>query len=348
MRAPVTHVEGRRHTIKKLLNDPVQFVDEAVEGLLLAYPHHIKASTEDPRVLVRAQRPAKPHVGIVTGGGSGHLPLFLGYVGPGLATAVAVGNVFSAQSSDAALAAIRAADSGEGVLVLIGNYTGDRLNFELARDLAEAEGRHTTMVLAADDVASAPAERASDRRGVAGIFFAYKCAGAAAEAGAPLDEVTKVAEKTTQATRTMGVGLAPTILPTTGRPTFTLSAEDMEVGIGIHGEPGVRRAKLESADEVADTLLAAAANELDLDSGSRVAILVNGLGATPPEELYVLNRRVHHRLQKSGVNVYRTFVGEFATSLEMAGASISILRLDDELAGLLDAPARSPFVPGSI
>jgi dihydroxyacetone kinase-like protein len=299
-------------------------------------------------VLARADAPVAGQVGIVTGGGSGHLPLFLGYVGPGLATSVAVGNVFSAQSSDAALEAIRIADSGRGVLVLIGNYTGDRLNFELARDLAEAEGRDTRMVLVADDVASAPASRAADRRGVAGVFFAYKCAGAAAAAGASLDEVTTVARRVAAATRTMGVGLSPTVLPTTGRPTFTLDDDEMEIGIGIHGEPGVRRGRLESADDVADALLAAVAAELQLADGSRVALLVNGLGATSPEELYVLNRRAHEQLRKAGVTVHRSFVGEFATSMEMAGASISLLRLDDELTALLDAPARSPFVPGSM
>lgn len=347
MRSP-TRPSERRSVIKKLLNDPGHFVDEVIEGLLLAYPAHLKAVPGDGRVLARADAPVSGQVGIVTGGGSGHLPLFLGYVGPGLATSVAVGNVFSAQSSDAALTALRAADSGRGVLVLIGNYTGDRLNFELARDLAEAEGRKTRMVLVADDVASAPPDSAEDRRGVAGIFFAYKCAGAAAGAGASLDEVTAVAERVVAGTRSMGVGLSPTVLPTTGRPTFTLAEDEMEIGIGIHGEPGVRRGTLESADDVADDLLAAVTAELDLGDGSSVALLVNGLGATSPEELYVLTRRAHQQLQESGVRVHRTFVGEFATSMEMAGASISVLRLDDELIALLDAPAVSPFVPGSM
>jgi len=232
------------------------------------------------------------------------------------------------------------------VLVLIGNYTGDRLNFELARDLASAEGRETRMVLVADDVASAPASRAPDRRGVAGIFFAYKCAGAAAAAGASLDEVAEVARRTCDATRTAGVGLSPTVLPTTGRPTFTLADDEMEIGIGIHGEPGVRRGRLETADAIADTLTGTAAEELGLAVGSRVALLVNGLGATSAEELYVLTSRVHDQLGKAGVRVHRSFVGEFATSMEMAGASVSLLRLDDELAGLVDAPAYSPFVPG--
>jgi dihydroxyacetone kinase len=299
-------------------------------------------------VLVRAGGAPAGEVGIATGGGSGHLPLFLGYVGAGLATSVAVGNVFSAQSSDAALAAIRAADAGRGVLVLIGNYTGDRLNFELARDLAEADGLDTRLVLFADDVLSAPPERSADRRGVAGVAFAYKCAGAAAAAGASLDDVTAVAARVAARTRTAGVGLSPTVLPTTGRPTFQLADDEMEVGIGIHGEPGVRRGTLQSADAVADTLLDAVTAELDLAPGARVALLVNGLGATSAEELYVLTGRLHSRLDQRGVTVHRTLVGEFATSMEMAGASVSMLHLDDELETLLDAPCRSPFLPGSL
>ncbi|WP_238992855.1 dihydroxyacetone kinase subunit DhaK [Jiangella aurantiaca] len=296
-------------------------------------------------MLVRSGGTPAGQVGIVTGGGSGHLPLFLGYVGPGLASAVAVGNVFSAQSSDAALAAIRAADSGAGVLVLIGNYTGDRLNFELAADLAEAEGRTVRIVRAADDVASAPPERAGDRRGVAGIVFAYSCVGAAAARGDALEDVVAVAERTIAATRTMGVGLSATVLPTTGRPSFEIGADEMEIGIGIHGEPGRVRGPLRPADDVADDLLDSVAAELGLVAGSRVAVLINGLGATSPEELYILARRVHHRLAALDVEVHRTLVGEFATSMEMAGASISVLALDNELTALLDAPADSPLVP---
>nr|WP_275264599.1 dihydroxyacetone kinase subunit DhaK [Jiangella asiatica] len=316
--------------------------------MLLAHPGHFAASEQNPRVLVRRGGTPAGQVGIVTGGGSGHLPLFLGYVGPGLASAVAVGNVFSAQSSDAALAAVRAADSGCGVLVLIGNYTGDRLNFELAADLAEAEGRAVRIVRVADDVASAPPERAGDRRGVAGIVFAYSCVGAAAARGDSLEDVVAVAERTIAATRTMGVGLSATVLPTTGRPSFEIGADEMEIGIGIHGEPGRVRGPLRPADDIADDLLDSVLAELGLGAGSRAAVLVNGLGATSPEELYVLARRAHHRLSALGVEVHRTLVGEFATSMEMAGASISVLALDDELTALFDAPADSPLVPRSL
>lgn len=303
----------------------------------------MRSATPGNRALARADAPLANRVGIVTGGGAGHLPVFLGYVGTGLATAAAVGNVFSAHSSDAALAAIHAADGGMGVLCLYGNYTGDRLNFELACDLAAAEGIKTTSVLVADDVASAPADRAGERRGVAGLFFVYKCAGAAVECGYDLAAVTAVAQHAASATRSMGVGTKPTVLPFAGEPTFVLADGEMEIGIGIHGEPGIRRGPLESADAIADQLFDAVSAELGLTADARVAVLVNGMGATPLEELYLLYRRVHRRLGERGVRVHRAYVGNYATSLEMAGASLSILRLDDELIPLLDAPAHSPF-----
>lgn len=325
------------------MNSPEAFADEAVEGILAAHSDSLRSAGAANRALVRADAPNPGKVGIVTGGGSGHLPVFLGYVGSGLATAVAIGNVFSAQSSDAALAAIEAADAGAGVLCLYGNYTGDRLNFELACDLAQANGIRTTSVRVADDVASAPADRANERRGVAGLFFAYKCVGAAAERGDDLDKVTAVAQRVVESVRSMGVGLAPSVLPTSGKPTFSLGENEMEIGIGIHGEPGPRRGQLRSADEVADQLLDAVLPELEISAGSRIAVLVNGLGATPPEELYIVYRRLHQRLDKMDVTVHRAYVGEYATSLEMAGLSVSVLRLDEELTQLLDAPAHSPF-----
>jgi dihydroxyacetone kinase len=329
--------------MRKLINSPEAFVDEMLEGLLAAHSDQLRRVPGHDRALVRADAPLAGRVGIVTGGGSGHLPVFLGYLGPGLATGVAVGNVFSSPSADAMLAATRAADGGAGVLYLYGNYTGDRLNFELAGDLAEADGIATASVLVTDDVASAPRDRMDERRGVAGLVFAYKCAGAAAERGDDLAAVAEVARRTVAMTRTMGVALAPSVVPTVGRPTFTLGEDEMEVGIGIHGEPGVRRGPLESADAVADQLLDAVGAELELGAGSRVAVLVNGLGATPLEELYILFRRVIRQLEASRVVMHRAFVGEYATSLEMAGASLTLLRLDDELVRLVDAPARSPF-----
>jgi dihydroxyacetone kinase/dihydroxyacetone kinase-like protein len=329
--------------VKKLINDPEQFVDEMLEGLLLAHPDQLRSASEDARALVRADAPQKGRVGIVTGGGSGHLPTFLGYVGEGLCSGVAVGNVFSSPSSEQVLDATRASDGGAGVLYLYGNYGGDVLNFDLAADMAELEDIRTRTVLVTDDVASQPKERAADRRGVAGLFFAYKCAGAAAERGDDLDGVAAAAQAAVDATRTMGIGLSPTILPTVGKPTFELEEGEMEVGIGIHGEPGVHRGPLESADAVTDRLLEPIVADLALQRGERVAVLVNGLGATPLEELYLVYRRVHQRLQELGVEIERRYVGEFATSLEMAGASVSVMRLDDTTSALLAAPARSPF-----
>ena len=329
--------------MKKLINHPAAFVDEMLDGILTAHSDQLKPAGPDRRSIVRADAPVAGRVGIITGGGSGHLPVFLGFVGQGLCSGVAVGNVFSSPSMDQILDATRAVDGGAGVLYLYGNYGGDVMNFDLAAEMAEAEGISVTTVLVADDVASAPPERADDRRGVAGLFFAYKIAGAAAEHGAPLEQVADAARHALGNTRSMGVGLSPTILPAAGKPTFELGDGEMEIGIGIHGEPGVRRGPLETADEVADDLLAAIAADLGLATGDRVAVLVNGLGATPLEELYIVYRRVHASLASRGVEVDRQFIGEFATSLEMAGASLTIMRLDDRLTELLDAPARSPF-----
>lgn len=329
--------------MKKIINEPLRFVDEFLEGILLAHPDLVKTPGDDPRILVRADAPVAGKVGIVTGGGSGHLPLFKGYVGKGLCDGVAIGNVFSSPSSAQVLEATKAVNGGAGVLYLYGNYGGDVFNFDLSVDMAELEGIPTRTVLGCDDVASQPKERAADRRGVAGIIFAFKAAGAAAERGDSLDEVAAVAQDIVENTATMGVGLTPTILPTTGKPSFELAEREMEIGIGIHGEPGIHRGELESADQIADHLLAPLVADLSLVAGDRVAVLVNGLGATPLEELYVLYRRVHQNLSAAGIEVAKNYVGEYATSLEMAGASISLLKLNDSRLELLNAAARSPF-----
>ncbi|GAA4287824.1 dihydroxyacetone kinase subunit DhaK [Georgenia daeguensis] len=329
--------------MRKIINKPENFVDEMIEGILLAHPDQVKTPGEDPRILVRADAPVPGQVGIVTGGGSGHLPLFKGYVGKGLASGVAIGNVFSSPSSQQVFEATKAVDGGRGVLYLYGNYGGDVFNFDLAADLAELEDIETRTVLGRDDVASQPKERKHDRRGVAGIFFAYKAAGAAAERGDSLEEVAAVAEDVVEHTATMGIGLSPTILPTTGEPSFDVPDGEMEVGIGIHGEPGIHRGPLETADEITERLLTAIVEDLEITAGDRVAVLLNGLGATPLEELYVMYRRVHQLLADRGVTIERQYVGEYATSLEMAGASVSLLKLDDARLALLDAPAASPF-----
>jgi phosphoenolpyruvate---glycerone phosphotransferase subunit DhaK len=329
--------------MKKILNQPGNFVDEMVEGILLAHPDQLKTPGDDRRIMVRADAPVTGKVGIVTGGGSGHLPLFKGYVGKGLCDGVAIGNVFSSPSSQQCFEATKAVSGGAGVLYLYGNYGGDVFNFDLAADLADLEDIPTRTVLGRDDVASQPKERKTDRRGVAGIMFAYKAAGAAAERGDSLDEVATVAEDVVEHTATMGIGLSPTILPTTGSASFDLPDGEMEIGIGIHGEPGIHRGALETADAITDRIIDALVADLELTAGDRVACLVNGLGATPLEELYVLYRRVHQVLGGLGVEIAKTYVGEYATSLEMAGASISLLALNDERLALLEAPASSPF-----
>jgi dihydroxyacetone kinase/dihydroxyacetone kinase-like protein len=329
--------------MKKIINKPEQFVDEMIEGILLAHPDKVRTPGDDKRILVRADAPLDGKVGIVTGGGSGHLPLFKGYVGRGLCSGVAIGNVFSSPSSQQVFEATKAVNGGAGVLYLYGNYGGDVFNFDLAADLAELEDIPTRTVLGRDDVASQPNERKHDRRGVAGILFAYKAAGAAAERGDSLDEVAAVAEDVVEHTATMGIGLSPTILPTTGALSFDLPEGEMEIGIGIHGEPGIHRGPLETADEITDRIVAALIDDLGLETGDRVAVLVNGMGATPLEELYVVYRRVHQVLSGQGVEIAKSYVGEYATSLEMAGLSISLLKLNDDRLELLNAPALSPF-----
>lgn len=329
--------------MKKIINSADNFVDDVIEGILLAHPQSLTSASFDNRALVRTGAPFAGKVGIVTGGGSGHIPLFLGYVGEGLCTGVAIGNVFSSPSSEQIFAATQAVDGGAGVLYLYGNYGGDVFNFDLAADLAELEDIETATVIISDDVVSAPKERSADRRGVAGMVFAYKIAGAASERGDSLAEVARLATKTNEHVRSMGVGLSPTILPAAGEPTFTLDDGEMEIGIGIHGEPGVHRGALETADQITDRLLHEILSDLDLTVGRSIALMVNGMGATPAEELYIMFRRARQVLDDAGISVHRPYIGEYATSLEMAGASITVLALDDELTGLLDAPAHSPF-----
>ncbi len=327
--------------MRKLINDVDAFVDEVLAAILLAHPDELVAAPGEPRAVVRADAPGD-RVGIVTGGGSGHLPVFLGYVGRGLCSAVALGNVFSSPSAEQVLAATKASDSGRGVLYLYGNYGGDVMNFGLGADLADLEGIETATVLVNDDVLSAPASRGDTRRGVAGMVLAFKCAGAAAERGDDLAEVTRIAMKAVAACRSAGVGLSPTILPAAGKPTFELPEGYMEIGIGIHGEPGSHRGPLETANEVTDRLLEAILPDLP-SSADRVVLMVNGLGSTPLEELYLLYGRAHRTLRDRGISVHRPYVGEYATSLEMAGASITVMAVDDELCELIDAPASSPF-----
>lgn len=328
--------------MQKIINNAERFVDEMLEGILHAHPEQLRAAA--PRAIVRADAPVAGKVAIVTGGGSGHLPVFMGYVGRGLAHGAAIGQVFASPSAEAILETTRAVDGGAGVLQLYGNYTGDVMNFSLAAELAAAEGIEVAAVLAADDVASAPRSKGADRRGIAGIYFLYKIAGARADEGGSLIEVKDVTERAAANLRSMGVALSPCVVPAAGRPTFELPAGEMEIGMGIHGEPGIRRGPLEPADRIAETIVGSLLDDLAYAPGEEAAVLVNGLGATPREELYVLYRRVHSLLEEAGVLIRRVYVGEYATSLEMAGASISLLKLDEELSQLLDAPAESPFL----
>ena len=328
--------------MRKLINRPDDFVDEFIDGILKAHSAELRSVSTDQRALVRLDAPGN-RVGIVTGGGSGHLPLFLGYIGEGLLSGAAVGGVFSSPSPQQILSATMASDSGRGVLLLFGNYGGDILNFELAADLAEAADISTTTVIVHDDVLSAPPERAGSRRGVGGLVLTYKCAGAAAERGDSLEQVTRLAETASRACRSVGVGLSPSILPAAGKPTFELPEGQMEIGIGIHGEPGAHRGPIEPADQIADRMIAAILADSHISAGDTVAVLVNGMGATPAEELYIIYRRVHDQLTTQGTSIAKSYVGEYATSLEMAGASLTIMKLDPELEDLINAPAASPF-----
>jgi dihydroxyacetone kinase-like protein len=286
----------------------------------------------------------KGKVGIVSGGGSGHLPVFTGYIGPGLLDACAIGEVFSSPSVDQMTAAIRVADGGVGVLRLYGNYGGDNMNFDMAGEIMEMEGVPCTTVRVADDVASASLEERSKRRGVAGLVYAYKIAGAKAEGLALLEEVTAVAQKTVDASRSVGVALTPCTIPSVGRPTFELGQDEMEIGMGIHGEPGVRRGPLRKADAITDEMVSLLLADMPLRSQDRVSVLVNSLGATPLEELLIVYRQVSQRLADSGVKIIAPLVGRYATSMEMSGLSITFCKLDDELESLLTAPCDCPFL----
>lgn len=329
--------------MKKILNNPDEFVVEMLDGLLKAHPDMLDFAGGDHHCIVRADAPVAGKVALATGGGSGHLPVFLGYVGRGLLDGCAVGDVFSSPSADQMLEVTRRIHAGKGVLYIYGNYSGDVMNFDMASEMADMEDIEVRTVLVRDDVASAPPEEAARRRGVAGMVFAYKVAGARADQGASLDEVEVVARKALDRIRSIGVALSPCTVPAAGRPTFAIGEDEMEIGMGIHGEPGMRREKLQRADPIAERMTASILADMPLRSGDRVAVMVNGLGATPPEELYILYRKVHALLTERDVQIHRAYVGEYATSMEMAGASLTLFKLDEELSALLDAPAETPF-----
>ena len=329
--------------MKKILNQPSAYVDETLEGLVLAHPESLRRLGEDGRVIARASGPVKGKVGVVTGGGSGHLPVFLGYVGEGLLDACAVGNVFAGPRVGDCQEAVRAADGGAGVLQLYGNYGGDKMNFDMSQEFMELEGLEVSSVRVADDVASAPADQRAKRRGVAGMVYAFKIAGAKAATGATLREVTAAATKAAEACRSIGVALTPCVIPESGKASFEIGDDEIEFGMGIHGEPGIWRGPLKTADALTNEMLDRLLAELTLGKGDRVAVLVNSLGATPAEELYIMYRRVAQVLSDRGVTPVMPLVGRYATSMEMTGASLTLMPLDAELETLLKAPARCPF-----
>ncbi|EEW24730.1 dihydroxyacetone kinase subunit DhaK [Rhodobacter ferrooxidans] len=329
--------------MKKILNNPVDYVDEMLEGLIAAHPHFYRLHGDSGRVVVRAMPGHRGKVGLVTGGGSGHLPVFTGYVGAGLLDACAIGDVFASPSAEQMADAIRFADQGAGVLRLYGNYGGDIMNFDMAGELVEFEDITCTTVVLADDVASAPLAEREKRRGVAGMVYAFKIAGAAAESGRDLAAVTKVAQKAADACRSIGAALSPCTVPQVGKPTFHIAEDEMEMGMGIHGEPGVWVDKLRPADAIAGEMMDRLLADMPLAKGDRVSVMVNSLGATPPEELYILYRIVKARLEAAGATIVMPLVGRYATSMEMAGVSFTLLKLDPELEGLLKAPCECAF-----
>ncbi|MCG8507749.1 MAG: dihydroxyacetone kinase subunit DhaK [Rhodospirillales bacterium] len=325
--------------MKKILNDAYSYVDEMLDGLCAAHPRYCQPLTPSARVVKRPDAPMKGKVGLVSGGGSGHLPLFANYLGQGLLDAVAVGDVFASPSADEVADAMRAADGGAGVLRVYGNYGGDVMNFDLAGEMVAMEGIRSTTVPVADDVASAEPAEAGKRRGLAGMVYAFKIAGAAADAGLDLKEVTRIARKTADSCRSMGAALTPCTVPQSGRPTFENIAGQMEMGMGLHGERGIWQTPIKKADDIAAGILDALLADRPLRPGDRVSPLINSLGATPHEELYILYRAMARRLEETGIEIVMPLVGRFATSMELAGASITLCRLDEELETYLRAPA---------
>ena len=328
--------------MKKLINSAQSYVDDSLAGLVAAHPALV-LDGESGRVVRRRAGASKGKVGIASGGGSGHLPLFTGYVGEGLLTTCSIGNVFEGPNFQSCTEAIRLADVGAGVLLLFGNYGGDKMNFSMASEMLELEGITTRTVLGTDDIASAGIDEKSKRRGVAGIIYAYKIAGAAADAGRDLNEVARIAQKAVDHTRTIGVALGSCQVPGAAAPNFTIADDEIEMGMGIHGEPGIWRGKLKTASALAEEMLERLLAELPLTDGKRVSLLVNGLGATPLEELFIVYAEVSRRLEAQGFTIVQPLVGNYVTSMEMAGMSISLLALDAELEPLLAAPASCLF-----
>ena len=326
--------------MKKVINAPQNVVAEMIQGMTLAFPNHVrKIDTAD--VIVRTDA-KKGKVALISGGGSGHEPSHAGFVGYGMLDAGVCGAVFTSPTPDAVFEAIKAVKTDAGVLLIIKNYTGDVMKFEMAMEMAEAEGIKVDKVVIDDDVAVQNSTYTVGRRGIAGTVLVHKIAGAKAETGASLAEVKATAEKVIANVRSMGMALTPCIIPEAGKPGFTLGDNEMEVGLGIHGEPGVKREEIKPADEIVEELTGKILADMPLASGEEVALLINGLGSTPLMELFIVNKKVNEIITGKGIKIYKTCVGEYMTAIEMAGFSISVLKLDAELKELLDAKADTP------
>lgn len=327
--------------MKKIINNAEQVVEEMLQGLVLAHPQYVKRVAGFD-VLVRANSPVQGKVGLVSGGGSGHEPSHGGYVGRGMLDGAVAGAVFTSPTPDQIYEAVKAVDGGKGVLLVIKNYTGDIMNFEMAAEMAAVDGFNVAKVVVNDDVAVENSTWTTGRRGIAGTVFVHKIAGAKAEQGANLAEVQKTAEKVIANVRSMGMALSSCTVPSAGKTSFTLPDNEVEIGIGIHGEPGTHRESIRTADEIAQHLLNKILGDSELTAGDEVAVMVNGLGGTPLMELYIVNRKVAARLAEKNIVIAKTYVGNYMTSLEMAGFSITVLKLDSELKALLFAPADTP------
>ena len=328
--------------MKKIINNPSDFVEESIQGLVISHPDIYSFAADNKRVIKRTVK-AKNKVGIVSGGGSGHLPVFTGYVGKGMLDACAVGSVFASPSVDQIASAIRNGDNGNGVLCVLGNYGGDVMNFEMACEIVKDEGIETKTIIVSDDIASASSEEKLKRRGIAGLILAFKIAGATAENGASLEEVFNITSNANSNLRTIGVAVSSCILPEVGKPTFNLESDEIEIGMGIHGEPGIKREKLKKADILVDDLCEIIFKDFELLSKDKVSIMINSLGATPLEELYIVSKRVNEIFSKLEIDIVKSYVGRYATSLEMAGMSITVLKLNDDLSKALLDHSECPF-----
>jgi dihydroxyacetone kinase-like protein len=329
-------------SVKKFVNDPKQFVPEMLQGLALANPDTLRYVPEY-NLIMRADAPREDKVSVMQGSGSGHEPAHVMVVGKGMLDAACPGDVFAAPPMDYVLETTKLLASPKGVLHIINNYTGDRMAFEMGKEMAEAEGVQVGTLMVDDDVSVKDSLYTVGRRGVAGNFFVIKAVGAASEQGADLDELIRIGEKVNSVTRSMGMALTSCTPPAKGSPLFELGEDEIEMGIGIHGEPGRRREKMKQANEIVDELVEATASDLPFQRGDDVALMINGLGGTPISELYLLYRRAHEQLAERGITVGRSYVNEYCTSLDMAGASLTLVRLDDEITSLLTAPAEVPI-----